>query len=62
MTVMEKELAYPGFTVGELEKQMGLPYKTLYRLIREGEIEAYKDVTGKIRVSREEAYRYMRNR
>lgn len=57
-----RELAYPGYTVSELERLLGLPEKTAYRLIREGHIEAYSDVTGKLRVSREEAYRYMRTR
>jgi excisionase family DNA binding protein len=56
------ELPQPGYTIREAELLLNLPYKALYRLIKEGQIPGYYDRTGKMRVSQSAVYEYMRRR
>jgi excisionase family DNA binding protein len=53
-------LELPGYTIREAENILSLPEKTLYRLIREQRITAYRDSTGQLRISPFELYAYQR--
>lgn len=56
------ELPPTGYTMREAENILGLSEKYLYRLERDGKIDAYVDGVGQMRVSREELYRVLRER
>lgn len=52
----------PGYTIPEVEAALGLPEKAGYRLVREGKIDTYRDVTGRLRVSVGELHALMKER
>lgn len=56
---MKQELPLPGFTISELTVIAGKPSKELYRAIREQRLDAYTDVTGRLRVSYGDAYAFL---
>lgn len=56
------ELPAGDYTVPQAEKILGLPYKRLYVLVREGRVKSYRDCTGKIRVPVGEVYAILRER
>jgi len=51
------ELPPAGYTIREAEGILNTSEKYLYRLIRQGKVNAYLDSTGQMRISREEVYR-----
>jgi excisionase family DNA binding protein len=56
------ELPPTGYTMREAENILGLSEKYLYRLVRDGKIDAYVGDVGQMRVSREELYCVLRER
>lgn len=46
----------------ECELILGLPYKAMYRLIREHKVEAVSGIDGKVKVPRDELMRYAKKR
>ena len=60
--MLAPEVALPpcGYGISEVEKILGIPTKTGYRLVREGRLEAFVDSTGKLKVSPYELYSYMK--
>ncbi len=60
MIAPEKVLPPVGYGIGEVEKILGIPTKTGYRLIKTNKLAALEDCTGKLKVSREELYSYMK--
>lgn len=58
------EMALPpvGYSVAEVERILGIPAKTGYRLIRENKLETFVDSCGMLRVSPYEVYRYMKQK
>lgn len=57
--MMSVELPPAGYTIREAEGILCMSEKYLYRLIREGKVDAYLDTAGQLRVSREETYRLL---
>ena len=62
--MLAPEAALPpcGYGIPEVEKILGIPTKTGYRLVREGRLEAFVDSTGKLKVSPYEVYAYLRQK
>ena len=56
------ELPPVGYTIREAEQILGYSEKYLYRLIRDGKVNAYVDSVNQLRISREECYALMRER
>lgn len=56
------QLPQGGYTIREAEKLLNLSEKQLYKLIREKKVNGYVDSVGQLRISREEAYAYIRQR
>jgi predicted site-specific integrase-resolvase len=55
------QLEMPGYTVSELQAMMGNPNgKEVWRYIREGRLDSYKDRTGRIRVRYGDAYEFIK--
>ena len=44
------------------DRALGTSEKYLYKEIREGKLEGYRDAAGKMRISYGELYAYMKNR
>ena len=59
---MQTMLEMPGYTIREAEKILGCGEKYIYRLIRDGKIEAYTDDVGQKRISYGELYAYMKSK
>ena len=55
-------LPEPGYSPREVERICGLSEKYAYKLIRSGELEAYLDCVGNLKVHPHEVYRYLKNR
>jgi hypothetical protein len=62
MQASELKIPVPSYSIPEVEMLLNLPTKTGYRLVREHQLRAYKDATGKLRVSYPELYAFVRNR
>ena len=60
--MLAPETAMPplGYSISEVERILGIPTKTGYRLVREGKLDAFVDSTGKLKVSPYVLYSYMR--
>lgn len=58
----EETLPIPSYTVSEFEQLFGIPYKGAYALIKQGQLEAFKDSAGQLRISLQEAYRFKSTR
>ena len=59
MMAPEVELPPVGYDVAECERIAGAAHKTLYRKIKEGKLLAFVGDDNKLKVSREELYRYL---
>ena len=62
MVAPEAALPPCGYGIQEVEKILGIPTKTGYRLVRNGKLEAFVDSTGKLKVSPYEVYRYLKEK
>jgi len=51
-----------GYSPREVERICGLSEKYAYRLIKNGELEAFLDCAGNLKVHPHEVYRYIKNR
>jgi predicted site-specific integrase-resolvase len=62
--MLAPEVALPpvGYGIPEVERILGIPPKTGYRLVKEGKLEAFVDSTGKLRVSPYEVYSYIKRK
>ena len=49
-----------GYSITEVEKILGIPTKTGYRLVKDGKLAAFVDSTGKLKVSPYVLYSYMK--
>jgi predicted site-specific integrase-resolvase len=60
--MLAPEVALPpvGYGIPEVERILGIPMKTGYKLVKEGKLEAFVDSTGKLRVSPYVLYAYMK--
>jgi predicted site-specific integrase-resolvase len=59
---MNTALPDVGYTPREVERILGLSPKYSYRLIKSGEIEAFVDCVGSLKVHQFEVYRLLRER
>lgn len=50
------------YTLREAARLLSVSDKHVYKLWHRGELEVERDVTGQLRVSREEVYRFIKNR
>lgn len=57
--IAPEKLPPVGYGIGEVERILNLPHRTAYRLIREHKLRAFKDRVGRMKVTREELYRYI---
>ncbi len=57
---MEVVLPQAGYSIAEVERILGIPTKTGYRLLKSGKLSAYVDSSGQLRVSQMELYAYMK--
>lgn len=55
-----KQIPEPMFSPRECELILDVPYKTVYRLIRENKIEAVEGISGMVKVPRDELVRYIK--
>ncbi len=55
------ETALPalGYSISQVEKILGIPPKTGYRLIKQGKLKAFVDSGGALKVHPYELWRYM---
>ena len=60
MLVPEAALPPCGYGIPEVERILGIPTKTGYRLVKDGRLQAFVDCTGKLKVSPYEVYAYMK--
>ncbi len=56
------ELPMAGYTLPAAAKVIGCHEKHIYKLVRSGKLGAYVDATGRLMISREELYSYLRNK
>ena len=57
------ELPTAGYTLPTPARIIGgIHEKSVYRLVKTGKLEAYVDATGRLMISKEELYSYIRNR
>ena len=56
------ELPTAGYTLPAAAKVIGCHEKHMYKLVKTGKLEGYVDSTGRMMVSREELYSYLRNK
>ena len=54
------QLPRAGYSIPEVEKILGLPEKTGYRLVNNGKLKAFRGLDGKLRVSEIELWMYTR--
>ena len=54
------ELPTAGFTLPAAAKVIGCHEKSVYRLVKSGKLAAYVDSTGRLMVSKEELYSYLK--
>ncbi|WP_166174908.1 helix-turn-helix domain-containing protein [Rubrobacter tropicus] len=59
---MTINLPTPMYTVSEAAKLIGCYRTHVYKIVHRGDLEATTDDTGQLRVSREELYRYLKQR
>jgi excisionase family DNA binding protein len=60
---MIKELPVTGYTLATAAALLGLHPKSIYRVVKRGELETFTDPgTGRMLVSREESYSYMKQK
>ncbi len=50
------------YTLREGARLLGISDKHIYKLMHRGELAVERDITGQLRVSREEIYRVVKNR
>lgn len=58
----EIELPKAGYLCEEVGKIAGMRPKSIYAAIKRGNVATYTDNLGNIRISRDEAYRFLCNR
>jgi predicted site-specific integrase-resolvase len=61
---MIRELPQTGYTVSEATRLIGFSptSKHIYKVIRSGELESFIGADGRLRISREELYSYLKQR
>ena len=57
-----QEMPTTGYTLPTAARIIGIHDKSIYRLVREGKIDFYLDLTERMMISREELWRYLRER
>ena len=55
----ETALPTVGYSIPEVERILGLPQKSGYRLVSKGKLRAYTDTTGRLKVHQYELWKYM---
>ena len=53
-------LPEPGFTLPEASKIVGCHPKHIYKIVNRGELRPFLGLDGRLRISREEVYHYLR--
>ena len=56
------ELPEVGYTLATASKLIGCHPKHIYRIVQRGDLETFVDASGRMMVSREELYSYIKRR
>lgn len=59
---MQIELPTSGYTLPSASRIIGCHEKQIYRLVKDGRLEAYVGTDGRLMVSKEELYSYLKKR
>ncbi len=60
--VMPSDVLPPsGYSIAEIEKILQLPHRVGYHHIKDGRLKAFRDVTGKLKVTPEDLWHYMKS-
>jgi predicted site-specific integrase-resolvase len=60
MLTPEIALTPCGYAIVEVERILGIPTKTGYRLVKERKLNPFLDSANKLKISREELYSHMK--
>lgn len=55
------ELPVPGYSMRSAARLLGFHDKTVYRIAKEGRLDTFYGVDGKLQISREELYRFIKD-
>ncbi len=60
--MLTPEVALPpcGYSIAEVERILGIPTKTGYKLVKDRKLNPFLDSTNKLKISREELYSHMK--
>ncbi len=59
VTAPETALPPAGYGIAEVERILGIPRKTGYKLVKDGKLQAFVSTDGALRVHPFEIYRYI---